>query len=169
MSPKSNQPIELLKSGQLLAITDSENSGIILQKPFFAEFIGPGAAIGGLFDLNCVTIYTLGQAEFTVPATLEERQLAFRSRIDDIASMQTLCQAEAPLRRAIDLLDMLCSRFSTDEIRSIPNDVLSKVVGVMPGTIAMAWQKQFNLQSPADLADASEEYDGLLFVAATPV
>jgi hypothetical protein len=169
MSPKSNQPIELLKSGQLLAITDSQTSGIILQKPFFAEFIGPGAAIGGLFDLNCVTIYTLGQAEFTAPATLEERQAAFRCRIDNIASMQTLCQPEAPLRRAIDLLDMLCSRFSTDEIRTIPNDVLSKVVGVMPGTIAMAWQKQFNLQSPADLADTSEEYDGCLFATATSV
>jgi hypothetical protein len=164
MSSKSNQPIELLKSGQLLAVTDSEPAGIILQKPFFAEFIGPGAAIGGLFDLKCVTIYTLGKAEFTAPATQEERQLAFRRRIDDIAAMQTLCQAEAPLRRAIDLLDMLCDRMGTTEIRSIPNEVLAKIVGVMPGTIAMAWQKQFNLQSPADVADTVEEYDGQLFV-----
>jgi hypothetical protein len=164
MSSKSNQPIELLKSGQLLAVTDSEPAGIILQKPFFAEFIGPGAAIGGLFDLKCVTIYTLGKAEFTAPATQEERQLAFRRRIDDIATMQTLCQAEAPLRRAIDLLDMLCDRMGTTEIRSIPNEVLAKIVGVMPGTIAMAWQKQFNLQSPADVADTVEEYDGQLFV-----
>jgi hypothetical protein len=164
MSSKSNHPIELLKSGQLLAVTDSEPAGIILQKPFFAEFIGPGAAIGGLFDLKCVTIYTLGKAEFTVPATHAERQLAFRRRIDDIATMQALCQEEAPLRRAIDLLDMLCDRLGTKEIRSIPNDVLGKIVGVMPGTIAMAWQKQFNLQSPADVADKVEEYDGALFV-----
>jgi hypothetical protein len=164
MSSKSNQPIELLKSGQLLAVTDSEPAGIILQKPFFAEFIGPGAAIGGLFDLKCVTIYTLGKAEFTAPATQEERQFAFRRRIDDIAIMQTLCQTEAPLRRAIDLLDMLCDRMGTTEIRTIPNEVLAKVVGVMPGTIAMAWQKQFNLQSPADVADKVEEYDGQLFV-----
>jgi hypothetical protein len=165
MSSKSNQPIELLKSGQLLAVTDSgESAGIILQKPFFAEFIGPGSAIGGLFDLKCVTIYTLGKAEFTAPATREERQLAFRRRIDNIATMQNLCQSEAPLRRAIDLLDMLCDRVGTNEIRSIPNEVLAKVVGVMPGTIAMAWQKQFNLQSPADIADKVEEYDGRLFV-----
>lgn len=163
MSSKSNQPIELLKSGQLLAVTDSETSGIILQKPFFAEFIGPGAAIGGLFDLKCVTIYTLGKAEFTAPVSLEERQLAFRRRIDNLATMQTLCQADAPLRRAIDLLDMLCGRFGVDEIRSIPNDVLAKIIGVLPGTIAMAWQKQFNLQSPADRA---EEYDCKLFVTA---
>jgi hypothetical protein len=166
MSPKSNQPIELLKSGQLLAVTGSEASGIILQKPFFAEFIGPGAAVGGLFDLNCVTIYTLGNAEFTAPATLEERQLAFRRRMDNLATMQNLCQAEAPLRRAIDLLDMLCDRFGINEMRSIPNDVLAKVIGVMPGTIGMAWQKQFNLQSPSDQAALAEEYDGKLFVTA---
>jgi hypothetical protein len=164
MSSKSNQPIELLKSGQLLAVTNSEASGIILQKPFFAEFIGPGAAIGGLFDLKCVTIYTLGKAEFTVPATREERQIAFRRRMDDVTTMQNLCQSDVPLRRAIDLLDMLCDRMGTDEIRSIPNEVLAKIVGVIPGTIAMAWQKQFNLQSPADIADAVEEYDGRLFV-----
>ena len=164
MSSKSNQPIELLKSGQLLAVTDSEPSGIILQKPFFAEFIGPGAAIGGLFDLKCVTIYTLGKAEFTAPATQEERQLAFRRRMEDITAMQTLCQSDVPLKRAIDLLDMLCDRMGTDEIRSIPNEVLAKIVGVMSGTIAMAWQKQFNLQSPADIADTVEEYDGRLFV-----
>jgi hypothetical protein len=164
MSSKSNQPIELLKSGQLLAVTNSEASGIILQKPFFAEFIGPGAAIGGLFDLKCVTIYTLGKAEFTAPATREERQVAFRRRMDDVTTMQNLCQSDVPLRRAIDLLDMLCDRMGTDEIRSIPNEVLAKIVGVIPGTIAMAWQKQFNLQSPADLADAVEEYDGRLFV-----
>jgi hypothetical protein len=164
MSSKSNQPIELLKSGQLLAVTDSEASGIILQKPFFAEFIGPGAAIGGLFDLKCVTIYTLGKAEFTAPATLEERQLAYRRRMDNLATMQTLCQSDVPLRRAIDLLDMLCDLMGTTEIRSIPNEVLAKIIGVMPGTIAMAWQKQFNLQSSADIADKEEEYDGRLFV-----
>jgi hypothetical protein len=163
MSSKNNQPIELLKSGQLLAVTDGATSGIILKKPFFAEYIGPGAAIGGLFDLKCVTIYTLGQAEFTAPVTLGERQEAFRRRIDQIEAMQNLCQAEVPLRRAIDLLDMLCDRFGIDEIRSIPNEVLAQVVGVLPATIVMAWQKQFNLQSPADTAD---EYDGRLFVTA---
>ncbi|MGB8698258.1 MAG: hypothetical protein WCD18_02480 [Thermosynechococcaceae cyanobacterium] len=154
MSSKSTQPVELLKSGQLLSITNSLDAGIILQKPFFAEFVGPGAAIGGLFDLECVTIYTLGKTEFAVPSTLSERQQAFRRRIEDIETMQVLCQADAPLTRAIDLLDMLCKRFGIDEVRNIPNEILAKVVGVLPGTMAMAWQKQFNLQSPADADDA---------------
>ncbi|HEY9826616.1 MAG TPA: hypothetical protein V6D19_14320 [Stenomitos sp.] len=147
---KSKQPIELLKSGQLLCVTADASHGIILQKPFFAEFVGPGAAVGGLFDLECVSIHTLGSTEFLVPASLSERQAAFRRRIDDIEMMQNLCQSEAPLRRAIDLLELLCNRFGLEEVRKIPDDVLSKMVGVLPGTISMAWQKQFNVQSPAD-------------------
>jgi hypothetical protein len=156
MSSNSNPPIELLKSGQLLCVTDSPTSGIILQKPFFAEFVGPGAAIGGLFDLECVTIYTLGTTEFTAPVTLEERQTAFRRRINDIGILQNLCQSDVPLQRAIDLLDLLCGRFGVEEIRNIPNDVLAKAVGVLPHTIGMAWQKQFNLQSPSDVADSAD-------------
>ena len=98
MSSK-NQPIELLKSGQLLAVTDSLSAGVILQKPYFAEFVGPGAAVGGMFDIECVTLYALGEAEFTVPATLEERQQAFRRRIEDIEMMQQLCESDVPLRQ----------------------------------------------------------------------
>jgi hypothetical protein len=150
MSQKSNQPVELLKSGQLLSLTMNPKSGIILQKPYFAEFIGPGAAVGGMFDLQCVTIYTLGKVEFTAPATMDERQQAFQRRMKDIEMMQELCQSDVPLARSIGFLDMLCDRFGAEQIRTIPNDVLAKVMGVLPGTIAMAWQTQLNLQSPAD-------------------
>ncbi len=153
MTQKSNQPVELLKSGQLLSLTLNPKSGIILQKPYFAEYIGPGAAIGGMFDLQCVTIYTLGEVEFTVPATLEERQQAFQRRMIDIETMQDLCQSDVPLARSIGFLDMLCDRFGKEQIHSIPNDVLAKVVGVLPGTIVMAWQKQMNIQSPADRSE----------------
>ena len=153
MTQKNNQPIELLKSGQLLAVVDQPGTGIILQKPYFAEFIGPGAAIGGLFDIDCVTIYTLGAVEFTVPATVDERQDAFRRRIADIETMQMLCQSDVPLVRAIDMLNTLCSKFGVDEVRNIPTEVLAKAAGVLSGTIVMAWQKQFNLGIPADVAE----------------
>jgi hypothetical protein len=161
MSSKSNQPIELLKSGQLLAVTDSLSAGVILQKPYFAEFVGPGAAVGGMFDIECVTLYALGEGEFTAPATLEERQQAFRRRIEDIEMMQQLCESDVPLQRATNVLKLLCDRFGTDEIRSIPNDVLAKLAGVLPGTIQMAWQQEFNVHSVADA-----ESDSLMFAMA---
>jgi hypothetical protein len=161
MSSKSNQPIELLKSGQLLAVTDSLSAGVILQKPYFAEFVGPGAAVGGMFDIECVTLYALGDAEFTVPATMSERQQAFRRRIEDIEMMQQLCESDVPLHRATNILKLLCDRFGTDEVRSIPNDVLAKLAGVLPGTIQMAWQQEFNVYPTVDA-----ESDSLMFALA---
>ncbi len=150
----SNHPLELLKNGQLLSVANNSDAGVILQKNFFAEFVGPGAAIGGMFDVGCVKIYTLGKGELSTPATLIERQQAFHRRIEDIEMMQKLCQSEAPLQRSIDLLELLCDRFSLPEVRKIPNDVLAKTVGVFPNTIVMAWQQRFNVNSPGEDSEA---------------
>jgi hypothetical protein len=140
---RNTQPIELLKSGQLLALSQHDSTGLIVQKPFHAEFVGPGAAVGGMFDVQCVTIHTLGKAEFTVPECEEERQQAFQRRLEDITVIQVLCD-EVPLKRAIALLELFRTRqFSLEEIQTIPHEVLGKLVGVLPSTIDMAWQHQF--------------------------
>ena len=39
LEPNGKAPVELLKSGQLLSIGGSEKAGLIIQKPFFAEFV----------------------------------------------------------------------------------------------------------------------------------
>jgi hypothetical protein len=74
--------------------------------------------------------------------------------MEDIQNMQNMCQ-EAPLRRAINLLEMLCGQYGLEEIRKVPNDVLAKIVGVLPGTIAMAWQSQYNLSGPTDNVESA--------------
>ena len=133
------EPVELLKSGQVLAVCGSEGAGLIIQKPFFAEYVGTGAAIGGLFDLQCVTVYTLGEVTLTVPEDKEGRQSAFQKRIEDIEAMQELCQLDSPLERGVKILTQLCSQYDTFEVKSIPNDVLAKLVGVLPSMISEAW------------------------------
>ncbi|MGF1601634.1 MAG: hypothetical protein ACFCU8_06380 [Thermosynechococcaceae cyanobacterium] len=154
---RNTQPIELLKSGQLLALSKDEPAGLILQKPFHAEFVGPGAAVGGMFDVQCVTIHTLGKAEFTVPENKEERQVAFNQRLEDISLIQTLCD-EVPLKRAIALLELFREKqFALDEIQTIPNEVLAKLVGVLPSTFEMAWQQQLG-PALSNQPAAFEEY-----------
>ena len=154
---QNKPPVEQLKSGQLLALANHQGSGVILQKPYYAEFIGPGSALGGLFDIHCVSIHTLGNAEFTVPESLEDRKQAFQKRIADIEAMQQLCQLDSPLQRASEVLKMLCDSFMTEEIQTIPNDILAKLVGVLPSTIAMAWQHQFELAPMASPGRSAEE------------
>ncbi|MEM9136862.1 MAG: hypothetical protein AAGB01_05890 [Cyanobacteria bacterium P01_F01_bin.42] len=139
LKPQGKAPVELLKSGQLMSIEGSSSAGLIIQKPFFAEFVSQGSAIGGLFDLQCVTVYTLGDVQITVPEHKEDRQSAFQRRIEDIESMQALCQADSPLERGIAILRLLCERFDQQQVQTIPNDVLAKLVGVLPRTIVEAW------------------------------
>ena len=158
LEPNGKAPVELLKSGQLLSIGGSEEAGLIIQKPFFAEFVTYGAAIGGLFDLQCVTVYTLGDVQITVPDDKSDRQSAFQRRIEDIESMQTLCEADSPLERGILILKLLCDRFDRHQVQTIPNDVLAKIVGVLPRTIGEAWQHVSGRGADGSSSGSLEEF-----------
>lgn len=138
---ENKQPIEMLKEGQLLSLSESYPAGLILQKPYYAEYIGPGSAVGGMFDLQCVTIHPLGKAELSTPETLDERQNAFQRRMEDIEQMQLICEKDLPIERAVAVLEMLTQHFYQDEIQMIPNEVLAKLVGVLPSTMATAWKQ----------------------------
>ena len=97
---------------------------------------------------------------------MPERQAAFQQRMDDIDAMQQLCQNDSPLRRAVAIVQLLCERFGLQEVQSIPNDVLAKLVGVLPGTIAIAWQQQTSNVKHADvMADTAEVGDESFAVA----
>lgn len=162
---ENKQPLELLKNGQLLSLSGHKLAGLILQKPFHAEFIGPGSAIGGMFDLECITIHSLGSAELTVPETLDERQNAFQKRVTNIETMQKICEIDAPIDRAIKLLEMLSGQFCPEEIQTISNDVLAKLVGVLPTTIAMAWQQLSPGANPISALDDPDYDESHLAVA----
>jgi hypothetical protein len=137
----NQQAIEMLKNGQLLSLGSNHSAGLILQKPYYAEFIELGAAIGGMFDLQVVAIHTLGKVELQIPETAHERQDALQKRMENIEQMQQICEQDAPIDRAVGILELLSQKFHQEEIQMIPNDVLAKLVGVLPSTMAVAWQK----------------------------
>jgi hypothetical protein len=137
----NQQTIEMLKNGQLLSLGFNHSAGLILQKPYYAEFIEPGAAIGGMFDLQVVAIHILGKVELQIPETANERQDALQKRMENIEQMQQICEQDVPIDRAIGILELLSQKFHQEEIQLISNDVLAKLVGVLPSTMAVAWQK----------------------------
>lgn len=143
-----SRPIQLLKSGQLLAIAADCQGGLILQKPFYAEFVGPGAAVGGSFDIQSTSAYVLGNVQFLELTTFTERQQAFQKRIVCIENFQeTILPEQSPLRRAFLVVDQLHQWFGIDEVKRIPNELMAQLVGVLPGTIATVWQQY--TQNPA--------------------
>ncbi|QUY45889.1 hypothetical protein HRE53_26540 (plasmid) [Acaryochloris sp. 'Moss Beach'] len=134
--------IEILQNGHLWSIVNHQQTGVILQKKYYAEYIGPGAAIGGPFDPECISIHVLGAVEYEIPKTDEMRFSAFQNRIKNIEQLKEICEISSPLNRGIAILVMFSQQFSLEEIQRIPNNLLAMLVGVAPSTITAAW-KQF--------------------------
>lgn len=154
MVKQSNQPIQLLKTGQLLALAENSQAGLIIQKRYHAEFVGPGAAVGGIFDLSCTAVFTLGKVEFWVPSTAAQRSQTYQNRIACIEKMRQIIDVQSPLRRAYLIIKQLSHWYSREEVATIPEEALGKLVAVLPETVACAWRQY--AQNPDSLLEEEE-------------
>ncbi len=136
----SNLPLHLLQSGQTLMLAHNCTGWLILQKPFYAEIVGPGAAVGGSFDVQCQSIYAIGNVQFIALEDEESRQSAFQQRMDYIQSMQAILLESAPIARASKLIEQLITWIGLEPTQSIPHDLLSRLGGVMAPNISLGWR-----------------------------
>lgn len=143
----STQILPQLKSGQLLAIAPQRRGGLIICKNHHAELAGPGAAVGGLFDLTCVRVIPIGDFGFVFPDSYEARQEAYRCRQEWIDRTQQAMQDAVPLRRAEAILALIEQYFDAQTAEALPDDVLAMLVGVFPHTVRMARQ---SIQEPEE-------------------
>ncbi|HIK27055.1 MAG: hypothetical protein N3E45_07380 [Oscillatoriaceae bacterium SKW80] len=136
----STQILPLLKSGHLLAIDPQCRGGLIICKNHHAELAGPGAAVGGAFDLTCLKVVPLGDCRFICPNSYEARQQAYRCRQEWLERTQQAMQDAVPLRRAKAILALIAQYFDSQTAESLPDDILAMLVGVFPKTVRMARQ-----------------------------
>ena len=137
----SRVPLDLFKSGQLLVLKPNCRGGLIIQKPFYADFVGPGAAVGGSFDIQCTSVYVIGEVEFDVPATYEERQQAFQSRIAYIQKLEEILSVSSSIHRACLMIRQLSLWLGVSHVRRIPLELIAQLGGVLPKTVSVAWQR----------------------------
>jgi hypothetical protein len=144
-------PLQPLVSGQLLCLPTDCQAGLILQYRHYAGFAGVGAAVGGCLDVKSLSVYTIGDVRFEVPETYQKRQQAFQRRI---AYAQTLCKiaaVHAPLQRAYLIVRQLCLWLDPKDVKAIPHELLSQLVGVLPKSIEAGWQQylqHYNSKDP---------------------
>jgi hypothetical protein len=134
-------PLSLLRSGQLLAITPDSLGGLLLDKGFYVDLVMPGAAVGGLFDLDCKAIHVIGTVRFYAPETRDDRSVAYQHRMACKTVLKRIVLTPAPLRRVHQILQILARQFGTDELKQIPLEWIAKLVGVMPKTVQVLWQR----------------------------
>jgi hypothetical protein len=127
-----------IRGGQLWVVNGKRRNGLILCKEFHAEFAGPGAAVGSVFDLDCLRVIPVGDLSLIRPETHKDRQNAYLIRRQWIKLTQQSTDQSAPLQRAKMILTQFETYFDQGTIARVPDDVFAMMVGVLPYSVRMA-------------------------------
>ena len=134
----SREIISQLNSGQMLVVDRAKPCGLIVEKKFHAEFAGPGAAVGAIFDVGPERIVPIGELTLVYPEKYEDRQKAYKIRRQWIDLIEQITKEEVPLKRAKTILLQLEQYFGRTMVAQIPDEILALLVGVLPATIRKA-------------------------------
>ena len=69
-----------LKAQELLIVNPRRKNGLIVYQKYHAEFAGPGAIVGGQFDVNVVEIIPVGKLSIVTPQNSQDRKQAYKMR-----------------------------------------------------------------------------------------
>lgn len=133
--PQVSHILTQIHSGELLMVNNLHRGGIILIKTFYAEFAGPGAAFGGIFDQDCQQIITVGDLSIITPQSSQDRVKAYNIRQQWVRLLHQLTSQESSLARSRMLLTHLEHYFSAEIVAQLPDEILSLLIGVFPHTI----------------------------------
>jgi hypothetical protein len=132
---EASRILEQLHDKQLLIINSHRRNGLILYKRYHAEFAGPGAAVGGLFDLDCQRVLPVGDLSLLQPNSSDERQRAYLIRRQWIRLTAQITNNPVPLQRAQMILNQFAHYFDSGTIGKLPDEAFALLVGVLPHTI----------------------------------
>ncbi len=127
--------LEKINRGDLLVVNSRRRNGLIIFREFYAEFAGPGAAVGGDFDQGCQKIIPLGNLSLIEPEDHEEHQKALKIRLQWIRLTQNFTDQPRSIDRAQMILDQFKTYFDTSTIDNVPNEAFAMMVGVLPQTV----------------------------------
>ncbi|NET56037.1 MAG: hypothetical protein F6K47_07655 [Symploca sp. SIO2E6] len=127
--------LEQLHDQQLLIVSQRRN-GLILYKSYHAEFVGPGAAVGGQLDLDCQQVLPVGELCLLSPQSPEERLRAYALRLQWTRLIREITSRHTPLQRAQKILEQFEGfNFKPQIINQLPDEAFALLVGVLPHTI----------------------------------
>ncbi|MEL6936809.1 MAG: hypothetical protein AAFO59_09095 [Cyanobacteria bacterium J06607_17] len=127
--------LKKINRGDLLVVDSRRRSGLIIFREFYAEFAGPGAAVGGDFDQGCHKIIPLGNLSLIEPNDHEDHQKALKIRLQWIRLTQNFTDQPRSNDRAQMILDQFKTYFDKGTIDNVPNEAFALMVGVLPQTV----------------------------------
>ncbi len=133
--PEINQLLSRLKTQELLIVNPRRKNGLILYKKYHAEFIGPGAIVGGKFDIDAVNIIFVGNLSFVSPQNSTERRQAYKMRRQWVRLTKQIIDNPKSTERAQVILNQFEHWFDTETVAKLPDEAFALLVGVLPQTI----------------------------------
>ncbi len=127
--------LTMLHGGKLFIVNSRRRNGLILFKRYHAEFAGPGAAVGGDYDRDCLAALPIGNLSLLTPETNEERQKAYLIRRQWIRLIKQITENSIPKQRVHKILDQFEQYFTKDMVNRLPDQVFALLVGVLPQTV----------------------------------
>jgi hypothetical protein len=124
-----------LHNQELLIVNSRRKNGLIIYKRFYAEFAGPGAAVGGIFDMDCQRVMPVGNLSLLHSESTDELQKAYKIRRMWIQLTKQITDNPEPLQRGQKILNQFEGFFDAKTIAQIPDEAFALLVGVFPQTI----------------------------------
>ncbi|MBL1178877.1 hypothetical protein [Pantanalinema sp. GBBB05] len=120
----------------LIAVGESKRSGLILCKEHYAEFAGPGAAVGSSVEQHYTTVIAIGAPEIVEVTTHEDRQRAYSRRIQWVRWLHKIVDHPDPIQRVEKLFAGFDAFFGNEVLANLSDDILARLAGVLPQTVA---------------------------------
>jgi hypothetical protein len=125
-----------IRNKQLFIVNPRRRNGLILYKRYYAEFAGPGAIVGGEFDVDITNASPVGNLSITIPETAEERKQGYLIRRQWIRLTKHITDNPVALQRAQVILNQFEHWFDAKTATQMSDRAFSLLVGVLPQTIA---------------------------------
>ena len=124
-----------LQRGELSIVNPRRKNGLIVYKPYHAEFAGPGAIIGGRFDLDVTHVLAVGNLSLITPKNSQDRKQAYKMRRQWVRLTKQIIDNPQPTERAQVILNQFEHWFDIKTVAELPDEAFALLVGVLPQTI----------------------------------
>nr|WP_233219771.1 hypothetical protein [Pleurocapsa sp. CCALA 161] len=124
-----------LQQGELLIVNPRRKNGLIIYKTYHAEFAGPGAIVGGQFDLDVSKLLAVGNLSLVTPSNSQARKQAYKMRRQWVKLTKQIIDNPVPTERAQVILNQFEHWFDVATVADLPDEAFALLVGVLPQTI----------------------------------
>jgi hypothetical protein len=129
------QLLSRLKAQELSIVNPRRKNGLIIYKKYHAEFAGPGAIVGGQFDVGAVKVLAVGNISLVSPQDSQSRKQAYKMRRQWVKLTKQIIDNPQPTQRAQVILNQFEHWFDAETVAELPDEAFALLVGVLPQTI----------------------------------